>query len=159
MASASASASRAGTRVPVRPGMTASGLPPTSVATTGLPSNMASTIASGRPSQSEELTNTSRADRKDVTSSTKPGSRKRPSRPDSATSRSSAGRLGPSPATAKYTSGRWSTTRRAAPTRYSYPFCSSSRPTEPTSVARGGARPARTACARPSSVRGRSTQL
>ena len=77
IASAIASGSSGATRHPVTPSSTRSDTPPTSVATTGVSSAIASSTTFGTPSVAEDSTNTSKRAIRAWTSSDHPGKRTR----------------------------------------------------------------------------------
>ncbi|PYM18506.1 MAG: hypothetical protein DMD81_05795 [Candidatus Rokuibacteriota bacterium] len=72
MLRASAPASRGGTRIPVSPSATASGLPPTRVAMTGFPAAMDSSTALENPSLRDGSTEIATSDRISGTSCRRP---------------------------------------------------------------------------------------
>ena len=96
-ASARASGSLGGTRRPVSPSTTSSGLPPTRVATTGRPAAMASSRALDMPSSTEDRTNTSKRGRSRAALGTAPRKRTPPLRPRRAPGPRGTERSGPSP--------------------------------------------------------------
>src|SRR5437588_8728447 len=96
-APASAAASPAGTRRPPSPATTASGLPPTSVASTGRPLAIASSKAFEKPSVSEGRRKRSAAARRGRGSSSSPAKTTLPARPRRPARPSRAARSGPSP--------------------------------------------------------------
>ena len=77
-----------GTSMPVTPSITASGVPPTAVATTGRACAMASSTTSGRPSAKDGRTSASARVSREARSSRRPRKRTRPARPSSSARRS-----------------------------------------------------------------------
>jgi hypothetical protein len=90
-----------GNKKPFSEGLTSSETPPTSEATTGRPVHIASIILTGRPSEREDRTNTSKDERSILASSLKPKKFIRDESPYSSTIAIHCRRPGPSPMNVK----------------------------------------------------------
>ena len=114
---------RAGTAAPRRPARTISGLPPTSLTTTGSPVAMASSSVSDAASLTDVSAKASAARSQSGTFGLDAGEHHpRFGRPASAANRSSSFRSGPSPTSTKSTSGRSAAARANPRIRVAWSF-------------------------------------